>query len=112
MKMFFEEKEVVTIVNYQKGNKEVTRQSIADYLTQDAIEEICEKAEGPYIMIEHEEILEKVREAATIWMYLPFIERITVIPNELVLKIKVTNREEDIKVQVSQELYNFLKELN
>lgn len=112
MKMFFKEEDKVTIIHYQHGNKEVSRQSIADYFTEDVLEEICEMVEGPYIGVEHKEVLTKLTEAATIFSYVPFMERITLIPNETVLKIKMENKSEDFKVEVSEELYNFLKELN
>lgn len=121
MKMIFEEKDKVIIMNSNKEYKEVSRQSIADY---------CTKKEGKYqddarkvrIVPRHEDMPkiyeslmkeennDKTMEKTLLLTYLPLIERITILPKDIIL-IKILNKATDIKLQISWSLYKFLNEL-
>lgn len=124
MKMFFAENDKVIIMDSNKEYRETNRQNIADYcikeLRKQSVEDLVGETTSLVVMPEYlpklynpvaeEEKKDIIIEAIMLLVYLAFIERITLLLENIVL-IKILARPTDIKLQVSDELYKFLIEL-
>ena len=124
MKMFFAENDKVIIMDSNKEYRETNRQNIADYcikeLRKQSVKDLVGETTSLVVMPEYlpklynpvteEEKKDIIIEAIMLLVYLAFIERITLLPENIVL-IKILARPTDIKLQVSDELYKFLIEL-